>query len=128
VALARDDPRADSYVAACDRAVLDEAEPRQHRHLTRAWLAQQQGRWSAAADEIDAARGAFVFPPDRESVATPFGESRGRTGDHTPHLLMRFARSAWVGPGAAKIDAWLKQLDLAPSPAAPPPRAKLRAP
>jgi hypothetical protein len=131
VGLARDDPRADSFVAACDRAVLDEAEPRQHRHLTRAWLAQQQGRWAAAADEIEAARVAFVFPvAEREVVATPFGEARVRTGDHTPHLLLRFARAAWVGPAAGKIDAWLRQLDLAGAggPVPPSPRAKFRAP
>jgi len=131
VALARDDPRADSFVAACDRAVLDEAEPRQHRHLTRAWLAQQQGRWAAAAEEVDAARVAFVFPAgERDVVATPFGEARVRTGDHTPHLLLRFARAAWVGPAAGKIDAWLRQLDIAASagPVPPSPRAKFRAP
>ena len=42
VALARDDDRAEALVQACDLVVLDEAEPRQHRHLTRAWLAQRQ--------------------------------------------------------------------------------------
>ncbi|HEX3771865.1 MAG TPA: hypothetical protein VHV30_13405, partial [Polyangiaceae bacterium] len=131
VALARDDPRAETLVAACDRAVLDEAEPRQHRHLTRAWLAQRQGRSPDAAVEIDAARSAFVFPvagdaartdrplgvsrierepPDSESGATS-SEARVRTGDHTPHLLVRFSRSGWTGPAIPKIDAWLKQIE-----------------
>jgi serine/threonine protein kinase/tetratricopeptide (TPR) repeat protein len=114
VALARDDQRAESLVAACDRAVLDEAEPRQHRHLTRAWLAQRQGRWPAAAAEIDAARAAFVFPAadaTEGANGSPGLEARARTGDHTPHLLVRFSRSAWVGPALGKIEAWLRQIE-----------------
>jgi hypothetical protein len=74
---------------------------------------------------------AFVFPAgDSGGVATTCGEARVRTGDHTPHLLLRFARAAWVGPAAAKIDAWLRQLEIAPPSAPVPPsaRAKLRAP
>jgi hypothetical protein len=114
VALARDDPRAEALVGACDRAVLDEAEPRQHRHLTRAWLAQRQGRWPAAASEIDAARAAFVFPAGESSESangsTGF-EARARTGDHTPHLLVRFSRSGWVGPAQMKIETWLRQIE-----------------
>jgi hypothetical protein len=114
VALARDDQRAESLVAACDRAVLDEAEPRQHRHLTRAWLAQRQGRWPAAAAEIDAARAAFEFPAGAAADGnngSPGLESRVRTGDHTPHLLVRFARSAWAEPAHGKIEAWLRQIE-----------------
>ena len=114
VALARDDPRAETLVAACDRAVLDEAEPRQHRHLTRAWLAQRQGRSQVAAAEIEAARAAFVFPVGDGPEGTngsPGLEARARTGDHTPHLLVRFSRSGWVGPAPAKIDAWLRQIE-----------------
>jgi hypothetical protein len=114
VALARDDPRAESLVAACDRAILDEAEPRQHRHLTRAWLAQRQGRWPTASAEIDAARAGFVFPtgePLEASNGSPGLEARARTGDHTPHLLVRFSRSAWVGPALGKIEAWLRQIE-----------------
>ena len=102
-------------MAACDRVVLDEAEPRQHRHLTRAWLAQRQGRWPAAAVEIDSARAAFVFPvadaPEAANGASPGLEARARTGDHTPHLLVRFSRSAWVGPALGKIEAWLRQIE-----------------
>jgi eukaryotic-like serine/threonine-protein kinase len=112
VALARDDDRAESLVCACDRVVLDEAEPRQHRHLTRAWLAHRKGRLAEAAAEIDAARGVFVASsPDGSGVRT--AEARARTGDHTPHLLARFARLGWVGPGAEKIDAWLQQIQAA---------------
>jgi tetratricopeptide (TPR) repeat protein len=112
VALARNDDRAASMIAACDRAVLDEAEPRQHRHLTRAWLAQRQGRWTEAAAELDAARAAFV-PPSAESGSPRAAEERTRTGDHTPHLLVRLARLAWVGPGLDKIETWLEQIEAA---------------
>jgi tetratricopeptide (TPR) repeat protein len=114
VALARDDDRAESLVAACDRVVLDEAEPRQHRHLTRAWLAHRQGRPAEAAAEIDAARAVFVVSsPEGSGVRA--AEARSRTGDHTPHLLTRFARLGWVGPGAEKIEAWLQQIRAAAS-------------
>ena len=131
VALARDDQRAESLVAACDRAVLDEAEPRQHRHLTRAWLAQRQGRWPDAAAEIDAARAAFVFPvldakePTNSARAL---EARARTGDHTPHLLTRFSRSAWVGPALTKIESWLRQIESAGGKPRPPQSVTSRRP
>jgi hypothetical protein len=92
--------------------VLDEAEPRQHRHLTRAWLAHRQGRLAEAAAEIDAARSVFIVSsPEGSGVRT--AEARARTGDHTPHLLARFARLGWVGPGAEKIEAWLQQIQAA---------------
>lgn len=112
VALARQDEGAESMVTACDRPMLDEAEPRQHRHLTRAWLAQRQGRWSDAATELDAARAAFVGST-AESGSARAAEARGRTGDHTPHLLVRFSRLAWVGPALDKIDSWLRQIEAA---------------
>jgi serine/threonine protein kinase/tetratricopeptide (TPR) repeat protein len=112
VALARNDERAASLIAACDRAVLDEAEPRQHRHLTRAWLAQRQGRWTEASDELDAARAAFVLP-STEAGGPRAAEARARTGDHTPHLLVRLARLAWVGPALGKIETWLEQIEAA---------------
>jgi tetratricopeptide (TPR) repeat protein len=114
VALARGAADAEALVAACDDVVLDEAEPRQHRHLTRAWLAHEQRRWNDAALEIDLARGAFV-------VSTPEGggiraaEARARTGDHTPHLLARLARLEWEGPAPDKIQVWLEQIEAAGS-------------
>jgi tRNA A-37 threonylcarbamoyl transferase component Bud32/tetratricopeptide (TPR) repeat protein len=97
VALCRDDERAASMLAECTAIVVDEAEPRQHRHLTAAWLAHVEGRWADAAEEIDRARAAF-------------GDG-ARTGDHTPQLLARFARMHWVGPAAAKIEAWVQTLE-----------------
>jgi hypothetical protein len=119
VALAKGDDGADSLVAACDGAVLDEAEPRQHRHLTRAWLAQRRGRWADAAAEIDAARGAFLVggpdgeprtPRGRTAKALASAEAASRTGDHTPHLLTRLSRLEWIGPALGKIELWLAEV------------------
>ena len=59
VALARDDDNGKKLVSECGQIAVDEAEPKQHRHLTKAWLAQKESRWSDAALEIDLARGAF---------------------------------------------------------------------
>jgi len=100
--------------------ITDPARPYTRRSFTplflegRAWLAQRQGRWPAAAAEIDAARATFVFPagePTEGANGTPGLEARARTGDHTPHLLVRFSRSGWVGPAPAKIEAWLRQIE-----------------
>ncbi len=97
VALARDDDGAREILAECERIQLDEAEPRQHRHLTLAWLAQKDSRWGDAANEVEKARVAFG--------------DRARCGDHTPQLLHRFARMVWLGPALPKIDAWLQVID-----------------
>lgn len=99
MALAKDDPQAPKLVAECERIIVDEAEPRQHRHLALAWLAQKEHRWTDAALEIDRARMAFG--------------DRARTGDHTPHLLVRFSKMTWLGPALAKIDGWLQALERA---------------
>jgi serine/threonine protein kinase len=99
VALARGDANAKELVQDCERIVLDEAEPRQHRHLTLAWLAQVEQRWQDAANEIDRARAAFG--------------DKARCGDHTPQLLKRFAKMKWEGPSAAKIAQWLELVENA---------------
>jgi tetratricopeptide (TPR) repeat protein len=109
VALANGEDGAAAIVAECDRVVLDEAEPRQHRHLTRAWLAQKEQRWTDAATEIDRARA--VFADAASGARGAGGGERARTGDHTPHLLSRFSRMAWVGPALSKIDTWLQQIE-----------------
>src|SRR5262249_47743163 len=44
---------------ACEAVALAEAEPKQHRHLTLAWLAYHEGRFQDAARELDNARVAF---------------------------------------------------------------------
>lgn len=99
VALARNDPAAPALVHECEKIVLDEAEPRQHRHLTLAWLAQKERRWPDAANELDRARAVFG--------------DKARCGDHTPHLLLRFSKMVWLGPALAKIDNWLNVVEKA---------------
>jgi hypothetical protein len=99
VALAKGDPQAKTLVGECEKIVLDEAEPRQHRHLTVAWLAQVDGRWQDAANEIDRARAALG--------------DKARCGDHTPQLLKRFAKMDWQGPSAGKVQSWLEIVESA---------------
>ncbi len=98
VALAKgESTTAEQLIALCDAIPLDEAEPRQHRHLTHAWIAQRRGEWSRAAQEIDRARSAF-------------GE-KARCGDHAPLLLKRFSHMIWLGPALTKIDQWLMAIE-----------------
>ena len=99
VALAKGDPQAKTLVAECEKIVLDEAEPRQHRHLTVAWLAQTEERWDDAAVEIDRARAAFG--------------DKLRCGDHTPQLLQRFGKLRWKAPADAKVTQWLEVVSSA---------------
>ncbi len=98
VALARGDGEAKGLVAACDSIQLDEAEPRQHRHLTRAWLAQREGRWQNAEEEIERARSVF-------------GGDWTQTGDHTPALLKRLSRLPWSPVAQTKLDHWLQGVE-----------------
>lgn len=97
VALVRGQPdAARGHLIACEAIAISEAEPKQHRHLTLAWLAYHDGRFLDAARELDAARAAFKDP--------------GRTGDHTPQLLQRFARMGWPRPANVRIAAWRRIL------------------
>ena len=82
---------------ACEAVALAESEPKQHRHLTLAWLAYHEGRFVDAARELDAARAAF--------------KDASRTGDHTPQLLERFARMAWPKPASSRISAWRRAIE-----------------
>jgi hypothetical protein len=97
IALAKGDKNAAKLVSASDGVALDEAEPRQHRHLTHAWLAQTKGSWTEAADEIEKARTAFA--------------DWGQTGDHTPALLRRLAKLTWEGPARGQINGWLSGVE-----------------
>lgn len=97
IALAQGDAEsARTELIACEAIALVEAEPKQHRHLTRAWLAYHEGRFLDAARELDAARSAFKDPT--------------RTGDHTTHLLARFASMGWPKPAGPRIEAWQSTL------------------
>jgi len=94
-----DDKSARDHLIACEAFALSEAEPKQHRHLTMAWLAYHEGRFHDAARELDAARAAF--------------KDAGRTGDHTPQLLQRFARMGWPKPASTRIASWLRAIGAA---------------
>jgi serine/threonine protein kinase len=108
VALYRGDAdAAREHLIACEAFALAEAEPKQHRHLTLAWLAYHEGRFQDAAREVDQARSAF-----KEGT---------RTGDHTPQLLERFSRMGWPKPACTRITAWRRALGVLPLTPAPPP-------
>jgi serine/threonine protein kinase len=100
IALDRGDAElAREHLIACEAVALAEAEPKQHRHLTLAWLAYHEGRFQDAAREIDNARAAF-----KEAT---------RTADHTPQLLDRFARMGWPKPASTRIAAWRRAIGRA---------------
>ncbi len=97
IGLARGDAEAArEHLIACEAVALVESEPKQHRHLTKAWLAYHEGRFHEAAKELDLARSAFKDPI--------------RTGDHTPMLLERFASMAWPKPAGPRLDGWRQSL------------------
>jgi hypothetical protein len=77
----------------CEAIALAEAEPKQHRHLTLAWLAAAEQRFADAARELDAARRAF-----KDST---------QSGDHTPQLLRLFHTFNWPDPAGARVKQWL---------------------
>jgi serine/threonine protein kinase len=106
VALDRGDASsARDHLIACEAFALAEAEPKQHRHLTLAWLAYHEGRFQDAAREIDQARAAF-----KDAV---------RTADHTPQLLERFARMGWPKPASTRIAAWRRAIGRSAPPSQP---------
>jgi tetratricopeptide (TPR) repeat protein len=80
----------------CEAVALSEAEPKQHRHLTLAWLAHAEGRPDDAARELDEARRAF--------------SDASQSGDHTPQLLALFERMGWQEPAHSRITSWRASL------------------
>ena len=86
------------HLIACEAFALVEAEPKQHRYLTLAWLAYHQGNFIDAARDLDLARATF--------------KDSGRTGDHTPQLLERFAKMGWPKPASTRIAAWRKAIGV----------------
>jgi len=97
VALFREDTEAarESLIRA-EAIALAEAEPKQHRHLTLAWLAAHEERWSDTAKELDAARRTF--------------KDSSQSGDHTPQLLHRFDAQNWPDPAKGRVKSWLQAL------------------
>jgi hypothetical protein len=77
----------------CEAVALAEAEPKQHRHLTLAWLAAAEARYADATREIDSARRTF--------------KDSNQAGDHTPQLLAHFSRLEWPDPLGARVKHWL---------------------
>jgi eukaryotic-like serine/threonine-protein kinase len=84
--------RARGLLEECSRMTVEEAEPRQHYLLTKAWLEAAEGELDHALESIESA--ADVFGP------------RTRAGDHTPHLLVRLVRYNWPEHAVDRIDAW----------------------
>jgi len=97
VALFRNDTSAarDALIR-CEAVALAEAEAKQHRHLTLAWLAAAERRYDDAGREIDAARRTY-----KDSV---------QCGDHTPQLLSHFASMKWVKPAGTRVQQWLNTI------------------
>ena len=114
IALDRGDAEAArEALIACEAVAIVEAEPKQHRHLTLAWLAYHEGRFQDAAREIDLARAAF--------------KDASRTADHTAQLLDRFARMGWPKPASTRIASWRRAIGRN-APASAPRRASASAP
>jgi hypothetical protein len=85
------DPARD-LIEQASRIHVEEAEPRQHFLLTRAWLEIASGDADRAYDSL-------------ELASEVFG-ARSRAGDHTPHLLGRLSRLSWPEHAKNRIDAW----------------------
>jgi len=103
VALYRKDPTAarDALIR-CEATALDEAEPKQHRHLTLAWLGALEERWLDVVREVDAARRAF--------------RDTNQSGDHTPQLLRHFDGLGWPDAAGVRVKQWLRSVGQAPRP------------
>jgi hypothetical protein len=90
-------PQAERLFDECQRVSTEEAEPRQHLLLTRAWLECEKGTPEVAFTSVEAA--AAVFGP------------KTRAGDHTPHLLSRLSRFSWSPPARERIETWRRALN-----------------
>lgn len=98
VALYRGDSQAAREgLIRCEAVALAEAEPKQHRHLTLAWLAAAEGRWDEAGRELDAARRVF--------------RDTNQCGDHTPQLLVLYQRMGWHGAAGQRVEQWLAMIE-----------------
>ncbi|MEB2312187.1 MAG: protein kinase [Sorangiineae bacterium] len=87
---------AEELVTECQGIHVEEAEPRQHLLLTRAWYHQAMGEAEKGFEALEAA-------------AEVFG-NHSRAGDHAPHLLGRLSRLAWPRHALDRIEAWRAQL------------------
>jgi eukaryotic-like serine/threonine-protein kinase len=98
IALFRHDTaRGRELLEECSRIAVEEAEPRQHFLLTRAWLEAENNDLDQALESVEAA--ADVFGP------------RTRAGDHSPQLLTRLLRYRFSDHARGRIDAWRHALN-----------------
>ena len=79
VGLARGSPDARTWFDSCDISAVQESEPKQHWHLTNAWLAQREGRIDDAVEQIEGARAAMTTG----------------LGDQAKQLLARLSSLMW---------------------------------
>jgi tetratricopeptide (TPR) repeat protein len=84
--------RASAMLEQLNTIDLEEAEPKQHLLLTRAWFWYESGDTDQGFEALDAASEVF--------------SQRSRAGDHAPHLLGRLSRLAWPEHVVDRIDAW----------------------
>jgi hypothetical protein len=89
--------KAGRILAQCEQIPIQEAEPRQHFLLTRAWYSLLKGDPDGAYDHLEAASEVF--------------SQRSRAGDHTPHLLGRLSRLVWPAHAHERLDAWMALLN-----------------
>jgi serine/threonine protein kinase/tetratricopeptide (TPR) repeat protein len=87
---------ASDELAACDGIETGEAEPQQHRALTKAWLEAARQHPRKAAAHLEEAQKVFHDPR--------------RMGDHAAMLLARFDTLGWKDPAGALVRGWHDQI------------------
>ncbi|PIE06006.1 MAG: hypothetical protein CSA75_01790, partial [Sorangium cellulosum] len=92
VALAKGEPNARDILAAIDINSVQEREPLQHWHLTKAWLATKEGDFDAAVQHMEEAKKAL---------------DGGRLGDHAWQLSGRLSGVPWPDALRARVKAAL---------------------
>jgi serine/threonine protein kinase/tetratricopeptide (TPR) repeat protein len=88
----RDLEEARALLNQCTAVLIEDAEPRQHYLLTRAWLEATLGDLELAFASLEAASRVFARPV--------------RIADHTLHLLGRLSRFDWPAHSFHRIEAW----------------------
>lgn len=92
VALARGSANARGLVEEIEIESVQEREPLQHWHLTKAWLEAKEGNFDAALSHMEQAREALC---------------EGRLGDHAVQLSARLSAMPWPETMRKQVDAAL---------------------
>jgi hypothetical protein len=92
VALARGTPDARALVESIDIESVQEREPLQHWHLTKAWLEAKEGQFELALTHLENAKNAL---------------QGGRLGDHALQLTARLSSMPWPESLKSKVDTAL---------------------